>query len=284
MKNTLLLVSITVFFLVLTMSPLSSGAGEPKYYVEGYVAEITDAGGIPMEGVIVSIDIGEDSFKAETKANGSFKVGVDAATTSGLMISFSVFGYRVVSCPNMSFKQGESSHPLDLTKATYTSANSTYTITGSIGDMQCAIMIASKGEVVGTVSSGTTPIRNATVVLSPITGGVNYTAHTNDKGYYELSCPIGAYTMSASSQGFKESEPVPVNVTVSPSTADVTLEKSELKKHLGMDMAHILMLIGVIVGIMLAVAAWFLSRRMNMAHHLEIIDDSSAEDSDIKHP
>lgn len=279
-----MLASVAALFLVLTLSPVSSGADEPvnPYYIEGYVS---DTSGMPMEGVVVSIrDASGAVFENETKANGSFKVAIAPipGPNAGLEISFTVFGYSILTCPNMLLHRGEDYHTLNLSKATY--ASRTYTITGSISDMQCAIMIASQGRVVGTVSSGTILIKDAAVTFSPITGGVDRTTYTDDKGHYEIRCPTGAYTMSVSSQGFKQSEPVGVVVGASPRTVDVTLEKSELKKHLGLDMAHILMLIGVIIGIMLAAAAWFLSKRMNMTHHVEIIDDSVEKDDDVRHP
>ncbi|MDR2698935.1 MAG: carboxypeptidase-like regulatory domain-containing protein [Candidatus Methanoplasma sp.] len=283
MRNKLLLASFAVLLLVLIGSPMSAGADDPFYKIEGYVA---DTSGMSMEGVTVSVAVagtdGSSAFQGVTDAVGFFSVG--AAANTNLTISFAVFGYRVLTCPNVSIQQGSDYHSLNLTTATYASATRTYTITGPVGAMQCAIMIASDGDVRGTVSFDKAPIRNATVTFTPASGGTTHTAHTDDRGYYEITCPIGTYAMTASSQGFNRSDPITVDVKVSLSTVNVTLEKSELRKYLGMDAAHILMLVGVILGMMLAVAAWLLGKHMNRPHSLEIIDDSAEEDSDVKHP
>jgi len=266
------------------MLPAFSNADTASnYYIEGYVA---DTSRMPMEGVTVSVtDSNGISSQSDTDANGFFSVGV--ASVTGLSISFTVYGYSVITCPNTSIQQGSDSLLLNLSKATYNSLTRTYTITGSITDMQCAIMGASQGTVKGQVTYGTTAINGATVTLSPadkVPDGTSYSANTDSGGNYSITCPTGTYTLTASGQGFDPSNAVAVKVTSSPSTVNVTLEKSVLKKYAGMDVAHLLMLIGVAVGIILAAAAWFLSRRMNGPHGLEIIVDDEEEDDDFRYP
>ncbi|MCL1810762.1 MAG: carboxypeptidase-like regulatory domain-containing protein [Methanomassiliicoccaceae archaeon] len=285
MRNKLLLVSFVVSLLVLTVSFTSADAEDPvslsNYYVEGFVA---DTGRVPMEGVTVSVmDRNGTVFHGETNGSGFFSVGI--ATNSGLMISFTTFGYSMVTCPNTTFPPGSEYMSINLSGVKYNSATRTYTLTGTIEDMQCAIMKTSDGTVRGQVTFGTTPVKNATVTLVPVNGEGTYSSHTGDSGHYEIVCPTGTYTLTAGSQGFNQSDAFQVNVTGSPSTVNVTLVKSELKKHLGLDMAHVLMLVGAIVGILLAVAAWFIGRRMNGSNSLEIIDDSvPEEDDDVRRP
>ncbi|MDR1954513.1 MAG: carboxypeptidase-like regulatory domain-containing protein [Candidatus Methanoplasma sp.] len=254
-----------------------------NYYIEGYVAEGGGTGKIPMKDVTVTItDNLSLTYQNTTDANGFFSIGI--GTNTNLMISFKIYGYTIITCPNTSVQSGTDNLILDLSTARYNSATHTYTITSSVDDMQCAIMAASDGIVRGVVSFDGGPIRNAAVSLIPTDRAWTLTTHADSRGYYEITCPTGTYIVTASSRGFDKSEGISVNVTSSPSTVNVTMEKSELKKYLGLDAAHILMLIGVIVGIMLAAAAWFLSKRMNGPHPLERVDDSAIEDDDIRYP
>jgi len=284
MRKKFLLVSFAITLLILVMLPAPSDADTTaNYYIEGYVADTSKK---PMEGVTVSVADGQDPAPScDTDAEGFFSVGV--AVNTGLTISFTVYGYSVITCPNTSIQPGTGSLVLNLSKAAYNATTHTYTITGSVADMQCVIMATSNGTVNGQVTFGANPVRSATVTLSPIEpvpGGRDYSAGTKDNGDYEITCPTGTYTLTVSSQGFDQSDPIEVKVTDSPSTVNVTMVKSELKKYLGLDVAHLLMLVGVIVGMLFAVAAWFLSRRMNRPHGLEIIDDSAEEDPGVRYP
>ncbi|MCL2295641.1 MAG: carboxypeptidase-like regulatory domain-containing protein [Methanomassiliicoccaceae archaeon] len=284
MRKKLLLVSIAASLLVLMISsvPLPADAA-PDYYIEGYVA---DTGRMPVEGVTVSIMDGQGILSVDdTDADGFFRIGVSSNT--GLTISFTAFGKTVLTCPNVLISQGSESHALNLSKASYNYSTRTYTMTGSVTDMQCAIMVASEGTIGGQVLHGTTPVKNAKVTLTPLVAlqtGKGPSTHTDDRGYYEITCPIGRYILTVSNQGFNQSEPIEVVVKEGTQTVtDTLMEKSNLKKYLGLDAAHMLMFIGVIVSIVMAVAAWFISRRMDLPHGLEIIDDSTENDEDNRY-
>jgi len=284
MRVKFLLVAIAVSLLVLMMLPAPSDADTANYYIEGYVA---DTGSVPMDGVTVSVTDGNGIVSESiTDTTGFFSVGI-ASNTGVMTISFTIYGYSAITCPNTSFQPGTDSRVINLSKTTYNALTHVYTLTGSVVDMQCAIMGPSNGTVNGLVSFGSTPIKGATVTLSPaelVLASRDYSGSTNGGGEYEISCPTGTYTLTVSSQGFNQSDPITVKVAGSPSTVNVTMTKSELKKYLGLDTAHLLMLVGVVVGILLAIAAWFLSRRMNGPHGLEIIDDSADDDDDVRYP
>jgi hypothetical protein len=282
MKKKLLLALIAASLLVPMISLAPSGtdsATTSGYSIQGYVAE---ADRTPMEGVVVTVIDGTGyTSQSETNDAGLFDVPVNANT--GLQISFTVFGYTAVTCPNTTYQAESEFFLLNLSKAAYNNSTRTYFITDTSTDAQCVIMMPSAGIVRGYVSSEQSPVKNATVTLVPSSEvKTTYTAHTDNNGYYELTCPTGAYTLTVGGQGFDESEAYEVKVTGSPVTVNVIVEKSDVKRYLGVDTAHLLMLIGVIVGILLAVAAWILSRRMNRPHGVEIIDDSVEEEDEFK--
>ncbi len=279
MRYKLLLAVIAVLLLVPATASLSDGADTASaYYIQGYVA---DTGRTPMEGVTVSVMDGGSVYQDVTDAAGFFNVGV--AGNTNLTISFTIFGYTAITCPNATVQQDSEYFIMNLSKATYLSATRTYLITGSVADMQCVIMVASTGDIGGQVTFELTPVRDATVTIIPAEAkGASYTAVTGSDGRYSITCPTGTYTLTSDGKGFNTSSEITVRVTGTPSTVNVSLTKSDLKKYLGMDAAHILMLIGVIVGILLAVAAWFLSRRMDRPNSVEIFDDSAEEEDDFR--
>lgn len=287
MKRGVLLAVISVAVLMFAVPSVyaDGDVAATNYYVEGYVAEAGGTGKVPVVGVTVSIaDSQGNLFQSDTDSNGHFRVGISSNT--GLSISFTAFGYMIISCPNTSTQQGSDFLTLTLSPSIYNSSTRTYTITSTIDEMQCAIMKTSDGIVRGTVTYDGGVVKNATVTVTPIEGGNSYSTNTDGSGRYEISCPTGLYTLKATCRGFEESEPISVNVTINPnpSPENIMMEQSSVKKYLGLDVAHILMLIGVIVGIMLAVAAWFMSKRMNGPNRLEIVDDSTDEDDDIRYP
>jgi len=296
-KPILILAAVSLMLMISFISVLESedatSAATTNYSIQGYVADVYWA---PLDGVTVSIMDGQGKLhSSDTDANGFFSVSVPYNV--GLSISFSTFGYTIVSCPNTlpPTTDGSDYRPLDLSKAAYVASTGTYTITGSIASEQGAIMNITLGTLEGNVTSNSNSVKNCTVTLTPTTDAAaavldnnTLTATTNDQGYYEIKGPVGNYTLTASSQGFNASDPVPVTISGRPLTVNITMkEYNTPTKYFGMDTAHLLMLIGVIVGIILAVVAWFLSRRVNDPHGLEIIDDSvdeNEEDTVINQP
>ncbi|AIZ57286.1 hypothetical protein Mpt1_c14300 [Candidatus Methanoplasma termitum] len=278
MRYKLLLVLVAVSVLVPLTSFVSDGADNvnaSNYYIEGYLA---DTLGRPLDNVtIVVTDASSTQYPGTYDSEtGFFSVGV--AVNTGLSISFTAYGYTAISCMSCP-KQQNGSFILNLTKDNYNSANHTYTITGYISEGLYVIMSATDGWVGGRVSYVNGPVKDATVTLTPTSGGSDITVSTNDNGDYLTSCPTGTYNVSAGRQGFITSGNYTITVKNNnteqvPLVQNIVLDKADSTTHTGVDVAHLLMLIGVIVGILMAVAAWLLSRRVNEPNRLEIIDDN----------
>jgi len=277
---------LPALFMVLLLVPaatafVSDGAdpitGPNNYYIQGYVADTSKA---PMEGVTVYVMDGSgNTTQGVTDGTGFFSVGV--AVNTGLSISFVAFGYTAITCPNTTAIQGSDFLSLDLASlpiSAYNSSTHAYTLPGTVADMRCAIMVASNGVLRGQVVTGDRAVNDATVTLAAVVDRRIFTAHTDSEGRYSITCPTGTYSVSASGQGLKGTEPVTVTVSDTPATLNIAMEKSPLKKYLGMDIAHVMMLLGVIVGIVLVAAAWFLSRRLNGPRGLEIINEDEEDD------
>jgi len=282
MKYRLLLAFVAMLAVVPFASFMSGGAdgaAAPSYDITGYAA---DTKGDPITDVELEIIVtaGGTNYKAEyDSVNGFFKANV--GTNTGLSIKFNAHGYTAITCPSGT-KQLDGSFSLNLSKATYSVSTRTYSITGSIFDGQYVIMRASTGEVSGHVSYVSGGVKNATVTLTPTTEGATYTATTDNDGNYRLpACATGSYYLTVSRQGFIPFEMADVSVKEGQNVlSTVTMEQSERGGHLGLDTAHLLMLIGVIVGVLIVSAAWLLSKRMNGPNRVEIFDDSTKEEEE----
>lgn len=276
MKYKLLLAFVAMLVVVPFASFMSGGAdgaAAPTFDITGYAA---DTGGEPIKDVelIITVTAGGVEYEANyNKVNGFFSVNV--GTNAGLSIKFTAHGYTAITCPSGT-KQTDGSFTLNLSKATFNAATRTYSITDSIFSGQYVIMRASTGEVAGHVTYVSGGVKGATVTLTPTTEGASYSATTDDNGDFRMpACATGTYFLTVSRQGFISYEQADVSVKEGQNVlSTIVLEQSEQQGHMGMDTAHLLMLIGVIVGIVIVIAAWFLSRRMNGPNRVEIFDDS----------
>jgi len=286
MEKRIVLAIFAVALLSFTLSAASvDGAdNEPaQFHINGYVLE---AGrNLPKSDVTVTLKDSLGNVRSvTTDQSGSFSL--PAQTNLNLQIMFESHGYSLSSCPCTSVQPGTDFLSLDLSKASYSTLTRTYMITSDITGLQCAIMSATAGKITGTVSYNNGTVDGATITLRALTDGPAYTATTDSKGFFEISCPIGSYTLVVNRTGFETSVPLAVEISRNDNIQLLTLVKSDVNKYMGLDLAHILMLIAVCVGISLAALAWILSSRMNRSDRPGIIDDSidEEEDDNIRHP
>jgi len=285
MKKRIVLAIFAVALLSFTLSAASvDGAdNEPaQFHINGYILE---AGrNIPKSDVTVTLKDSLGNIRSVTTDQSGF-FSLPAQTNLNLQIMFEAHGYSLISCPYTAALPGTDFLSLDLSKASYNSITRTYTITSDIAGLQCAIMSATAGKITGTVSYNNGTVDGATITLRALTDGPAYTATTDSKGFFEISCPIGSYTLVVNRTGFEASVPLAVEISRNDNIQSITLEKSDVNRYMGLDLAHLLMLIAVCVGISLAALAWMLSNRMNRSDRPGIIDDSIDEEEDtIRHP
>ncbi|MDR3283490.1 MAG: carboxypeptidase-like regulatory domain-containing protein [Candidatus Methanoplasma sp.] len=267
-----------VLLLSVPFSP-SDGAEGDQYHIEGYVAGWNGSGRVPMEGVSVTVAIpGSANVETTTDADGLFSIATPSNV--GLQIKFYLHGYSIVTCPNTEVQAGSEFLLLKLSDGIYNKATKTYALTSAIDGMQSAIMAASRGTIRGTVSYDDGVVSGATVHLDSVEGGASYSVNTNSNGTYEIECPVGPYSLRVARAGFDDSIDYNVTVDAQMTTVSVTLKKAEINTYFGLDSSHILMLIGVVLGMILAVSAWLISRRMNSSDGVEIIDDSDSDQDD----
>lgn len=285
MRHKLLLIFIAALVLVPLTSFASDADGDTDsaYHIEGYVA---DTLGVPVDSVTVAITDAsgishEGTYNPET---GFFSVGVD--TDKGLTITFTAYGHTAITCTSHKMLEN-GSFALTLSKESYDSTRHTYTIAESVSEGRYVVMRASYGWIIGNVSYNNGPIKDAIVSLVPDASGSRITASTDENGDYRISCPTGTYSLSADRQGFTESKTYAITVKdnnteqVPLDQEDIVLVMTEPGIHGDLDLAHLLMLMGVVIGILMAIGAWLLSKRLNGPNRVEIFDDNK-ENEELK--
>ena len=278
MKRIFLLVLLAAFILVPSVSLLndSNVDAATEYHIQGYVG-VPSVESTPLEGVTVTVEDGRGSeYNSSVVTDSSGFFNITTTSNTGLAISFDITGYTISSFPGIPLPRGTTSVPLDLTKFAYNSTNQTYTITGNVDNGQCVMMVNTEGKITGRVTYSDGPVKDATVTFTPVSGGSSFSTGTDNGGYYSGSLPTGLYYLTVSRQGFDPSDSYQVNITEGQvaTTQDIMMKKANIGTHFGMDTPHILMLIGVVVGILMAVATWFLRKRLNGPNRVEIFDDN----------
>jgi Prophage tail fibre N-terminal. len=287
MDKRILIPIIAVVLLSLTLFIPASDAADPPsstYTIKGWVGEIGGGGIVPKKGVEVEIlEQNGNNPKTVTDADGIFSLST--ITDTNLQIKFTVeYGYSLLTCPNVAPQSGSDYLLLNLNTSRYFSATRTYEVTSDLSGYQCAIVKSSEGTISGNISYSGGGIKNATVTLTPLNGNPQISAVTDSNGNYTITCPVGRYELSVRCQGFEPNNAG--EVLIPGATGNFTLQKNHVREYMGLDLAHIFMLLGVCLGIILAFITWTVSRRRNDPSGLEIIDDSSVEniEDDIRHP
>ncbi|MDD2626034.1 MAG: carboxypeptidase regulatory-like domain-containing protein [Candidatus Methanomethylophilus sp.] len=246
-------------------------ATETVYAVAGYVVEDQAAGNVPMAGVGVIVNDGVNSLSAVTDSDGYFTVTV--ASTDKVTISFTYTGYTVRSCPHGTLNTATGTISLDLTGITpiLTTADDvttyTYLFTSEADGLQPVIMSGTDGIVVVTVTEESDnhvkTVSGASVSLVSATdGAVRYSGTTDSDGKFTFSgVQTGYYYLTSTCNGFYDSSSQTVTVATGSTYFSVSLTEIPVENYLGMSLGHLLMVIGIILGVVLILIVGSLCRR-----------------------
>ncbi len=239
-----------------------------SYTFYGYVATIDQEDNKPLSGVTVRLyNIDKVEIDAcETDEDGKFEFTViDYDSDKAHYITLEYSEYAVRAHPNMT-SNGEADDgnyfpfTLDSSKL---DADGKYALTGTADSRSSIIMAVTVGEVFGSVygdvSGSSTGLNGAKITLTAKDSKKNYTAVTDEQGYFSIKCPYGMYDMLVTCNGF-ESES---SGEVSPSSGFayiVTLKNIKSDVIFGLDNAHSMMLIGFVVLVLMLVTTISLAR------------------------
>jgi len=270
----------TAFGAGLTAAPTADAATTSAYEIAGYVVETDATGNAPMANVGVTItDASKTTYSGATNTAGYFCITVGSLT--GLTIEFTHIGYTVRSCPAAITQtaNGLSLSVAGITPTTRTEEGVTiytYMITSdSTSDLSCVVMSSTVGVVVVTVTNGAKVLADAQVTLTSATdSGLRYTGTSDSSGRLVFSdVQTGYYYLSATSNGFYDSSTTTVTVEDGYSYFSVDMQQKTVDTYFGMTLSHILMIVGIIFGLIMAIVAWLLYRRGQVA-----LDSSDLEE------
>lgn len=274
-KAIALATAVVLATVVLSCIPDAEGASnadpEPtpvSYTFYGYVATIDQEDNKPLSGVTVrlySIDKTEiDSCETDDDGKFEFTV-VDYDGSNAHYITLEYSEYAVRAHPNMT-SNGEADDDnyfpftLDSSKL---DADGKYALTGTADSRSSIIMAITVGEVFGSVygdvSGSLTGLNGAKITLTAKDSKKNYTAVTDEQGYFSIKCPYGTYNMLVTCNGFENMSLD--DVTPSSGFAYiVSLENIKSDVIFGLDNAHSMMLIGFIVLVLMLATTISLAR------------------------
>lgn len=280
MRYKVLLAAIILVFSILIIPTLDDGStygdeGQTTYYIEGYIVSTEPEGNIPLAGVEVSLiynNITSTIVTDTTDSNGKFSIPIQYNTD--LQIKFTLSGYTLRSCPNIT--EGTSEYYiLDLTNVT--PIDNAYTITSTADGLQPAIMSQSSATVKGTISYSGGYVQGATITMVSTDGSIEYETKTNSKGVFTFEeCESGTYKITITCGGFETYGPELITLSEGITEYNATLVSKENQQFFGMDLIHLMMFFGVLFGILISLIVFILvHRRKNM---ITVVDDTREEE------
>ncbi len=254
-------------------SDSSDAAGDGKTYVSGLICEIGQSGPTPAKNIPVALIYDGTTFTGKTGSDGYFKIkindGSTVDTSKKVYFDFSLSGYSIFTLPDTMTTLDPNSNPssetitavatIDLT--TITPVDGVYCATS---DAQHCILIGDTYvPVTFTVTNASTgvAVRNADVTLK--CGNMTYRGTTDYEGVCTFSTGIliGTYEVTIKCDGYVTfEEVVQINKSATFKT-DFEMTQKEPITYLGMTLYHLLMILGVTIGLCLVVISYVLCRR-----------------------
>ena len=273
-KAIALAMAVVLSTIVLSCIPDAEGASnadpEPtpvSYTFYGYVATIDQEDNKPLSGVTVRLyNIDKVEIDAcETDEDGRFEFTVvDYDSDKAHYITLEYSEYAVRAHPNMTTNEEDDGDYFPFTlDSSKLDSEGKYALTGTADSRSSIIMAITVGEVFGSVygdvSGSSTGLNGAKIILTAKDSKKNYTALTDEQGYFSIKCPYGTYNMLVTCNGF---ENVSLdNVTPSSGLAYiVNLDNIKSNVIFGLDNAHSMMLIGFIVLVLMLATTISLAR------------------------
>lgn len=266
--------------LILSAIPADNSDGaessENGTYVKGLICEIGSSGPTPAADIPVTLTYDEESFEGKTDEEGYFNIKISdnllIDTTKKVEFSFELSGYSVFALPDTmtSLEQldsngGANATPvaeIDLSKCTKKASTGKVTYTATDDAQHCILLGDTYVTVSFTVTDNATgtAIRNAEITLK--NAGNTYFGKTNYDGVCTISSRvlIGTYELTIKCDGYVLYEGTVV-ITKSVSKLSVGMDQKEPTMYLGMTLYHLMMVIGVTVGLCLVVISYVLCTR-----------------------
>lgn len=260
----------------------------------GYVANLSDQErNTPLEGVSVTLyDSDRNPLSTcTTDADGRFQFTFEYVQGNVHYLSFDYAGYMVRSLPDLSMEMvsdGESGQTYISfqLRPDMVDDQGDYRLTGTADGPHAIVMVITTGIVYGNVldSQSGSPVSGATVTLVS-QSGQTYTAVTGDNGYFSIECPYGTYTMTVSCNGYETSSQIEAS-TDNGSAYTVSLDQHTSELFLGLDSAHAMLVIGLVVlAVFLVVIALLVRHSFKPESEIYVENDlTPPSDDEVRRP
>ena len=250
------------------------GTETGQTYISGYIYEPLSSGNGPIEGATVTVkmtlsDGNVIRFSAATGSDGRFDVniteGFDTTATFGILFALEDYTMRNLPQSVSTSTDSEGYYTLTLPTSTTTDGNTYYMLTDDMSqsgsDLRVVLMASTTSTLTIRVIYVGDFIEGAKVTISKVGDSDSNTVESNSRGYAEFNnISVGEYSIVVKADGFETYEST-VTVGEGGTTTDANLTERTHTHYLwGFDIAHVMMLAGLLIGIFMAAAAWALHR------------------------
>lgn len=309
------LAALLATIVVLTAVPLSSGGADASptnsedttptsevLTAYGYVTNLSDQEeNTPLSDVSVGLytisngvkvpveTTGDGSNPTRTDSSGRFEFTFEYFLGSTYFLSFDYPGYTVRSLPDLDMEMDKDGFVQFVIRPNMVDENGDYALTGTADGLHAIVMVITTGSVYGTIN-GMSDNKEFTLGGATVSivseNGQSYSTVTNDQGYFQIECPFGAYTMTVTCNGFGDSEPVSVESGANvPYT--VTLIQNTSQALFGLDVAHSVMLIGIVMLVLIVVVTVAIYMRQKKSSEPILMNDLDTigkdDEDEIRH-
>lgn len=288
-------------------APSSSGDGDPlppaevsgQITVYGYVTNLSDQEeNTPLEDVNVTLYSGNTGTPVETLSpnhtstdgTGRFEFTFEYDPATDYYLSFDYPGYTVRSLPDLDMQMDDAGNVHFDVRPDMADAQGDYALTGTADGPHAIVMVITTGTIYGTVlgtSDGDSFGLGGATVTIVSENGQSYTTSTNSNGYFQIECPYGTYTMTVQCNGFQDSGSTTV-VSGENTPYMVELVQNTSEVFMGLDIAHAVMLFGLILLVVIVAATagiYHLSKRRDSEMILNDLEElGKQDDDDVRRP
>ncbi len=250
-----------------------TGTETGQTYISGYIYEPRSSGNEPIEGVTVTVkmtlsDGTTSRITATTGSDGRFDAnvtsGFDSSATYSILLAYEDYTVRSLPQAFSTTTDSEGYYTVTLPSSVTENENTYYLLTDDMSQssgsyMRVVLMTSTTSTLTVTVMYEGDYISGAKVTISS-TDGSN-TEESNSRGIAQFSnVSVGEYVITIKADGFDDYKST-VTVGEGGKSVDAKMtEKTHTHYLWGFDLAHVMMLGGLLVGILMAVAAWALHR------------------------
>ncbi len=245
-------------------------------YISGYIYEPRSSGNEAIEGVTVTVkmtlsDGSVTRYPSTTGSDGGFDInvtsGFDSSATYSMLFAYQDYTVRSLPQAFSTTADSEGYYTVTLPSPVTENENTYYMLTDDMSqssgsDMRVVLMTSTTSTLTITVIYGSDFISGAKVTITNKTNeDDSRTEESKSGGIAQFSSvSVGEYYITIKADGFDDYKST---LTVGEGGTSVSVNLTE-KTHThylwGFDLAHVMMLGGLLVGILMAIAAWALHR------------------------